>query len=146
MRSWWGEVVGSHIESPEVAVDIRPAYLPAAAAGYAGVACAVPWPGNRLVDNVPLCGVLLRCRGPCHVPFSENGGCWVAEMLPVAGTVTIAGDWAVVPATSVLGPLGLDAISTQGPLGVHSCSCSGVAPCSNLLASVRVAVAASASC
>ena len=54
MRSWWGEGIGYCIASPEVAVDIRPAYFPAAAAAAAGVACAGPRPGNRLVDTVPL--------------------------------------------------------------------------------------------
>ena len=49
-----------------------------------------------------------------------------------------------MPTTAVLGPLGLPAIAAQGLLGVHSCSCSGVAPYSDLLASARVAVAASA--
>ena len=65
-------------------------------------------------------------------------------MLPVVGIVPIAGGWAAVPATAVLGPLGLPAIATQGLMGIHSCSCSGVAPCSDLLASACVAVAASA--
>ena len=55
MRIWWGEGVGSCIAFPEVAVDIRPAYFPAADAGAAaGVACAGPRPGNRLVDTVTL--------------------------------------------------------------------------------------------
>ena len=144
MRSWWGEGVGYRIASPVVAVDIRPAHFHAVAAAAGGVACAVSLPGNRLVENVPLCWVLLRCRGPCHVPFVENGGCWVYGRLPVAGTVTIAGGWEAVPATAVLGPLGLPAISARGPLGDHSCSCSGVAPYFYLLASARVAVAASA--
>ena len=49
-----------------------------------------------------------------------------------------------MPDTAVLGPLGLPAIAARGPLGVYSCSCSGVALCSDLLASARVAVAASA--
>ena len=128
-----------------VAVDIRPAYLHAAAAAAAvGVECAGPLTGNRLVDTVPLCWVLLRCRGPYHFLLVENSGCWVAERLPVAGTIAIAGGWADVPATAVLGPLGLSAIAAQGTLGVHSCSCFGVAPYSDLLASERVAVAASA--
>ena len=127
-----------------VAVDIRPAYFHAVAAAAEGVACAGNLPGNRLVDTVPLCWVLLRCRGPCHVPLVENGGCWVAERLPVVGNVAIAGGWAAVPATAVLVPLGLTVIAARGTLGVHSCSCSGVAPYSYLLASAHVAVAESA--
>ena len=127
-----------------VAVDIRPEYFHAVAAAAEGVACDVPLSGNRLVDTVPLFWVLLRCRGPCHVHFVENGGCWVSERLPVAGTVPIAGGWAAVPATSVLGTLFLPTIAARGPLGVHSCSCSGVAPWSDLLASASVAVSASA--
>ena len=51
MQSWWGEGVGYRIAYPEVAVDTRPAYFSAAAIG---VACAVPRPGNRLVDTVIL--------------------------------------------------------------------------------------------
>ena len=144
MRSWWGEVVGSCIASPEVAVDIRPAYFPAAVATAAGVVCAVPRPGNRMVDTVPLCWFLLRCPCPCHIPFVENGGCWVAGRLPVAGAVHIAGGWADVPATVVLGTLCSPAIDARGILGVHSCSYSGIDPCYDFLASARVAVAASA--
>ena len=79
MRSWWGEGVGSSIASPMVAVDIRPAYFHAVVDVVAGVACAGPLSGSRLVDTVPLCWVLIRCRGPCHVPFFEKVGCWVAE-------------------------------------------------------------------
>ena len=144
MRSWWGEGVGSRIASPVVAVDIRPAYFHAVSDATMGVACAGLLPGNRLVDTVPLCWVLLLCHGPCHVPLVENGGCWVVERLPVSGTFAIAGGWAAVPATAVLEPLGLPAISVWGTLGVHSCSCSGVAPYSDFLTYVRVAVAASA--
>ena len=128
-----------------VSVDIRPEYFHAVADAAAGVACADPLPGSRLVDTVPLCWVLLRCRDPFHVPFVENVCSWVAEMLPVVGTVPVAWGWAAVPATSVLGPLGLPAIASQGPLGFHSCSCSGVVPWYDLLASARVVVAASAS-
>ena len=120
MRSWWGEVVGSRIASPVVSVDIRPAYFHAVVDVVAGVACAVPLSGSRLVDTVPLCWVLLRCRGPCHVPFFEKVGCWVAEMLPVVGIVSIVGGWAAVSAIAVLGPLGLPAIvaggGARGPL------------------------------
>ena len=143
MRSWWGEGVGYCIVSPEVAVDIRPAYFPAAVYSDADVACAGPWPGNRLVDTVPLCWFLMRFRGSCHVPFVENGGCWVAGRLPVSGAVPIAVGWSSVPATAALGPFGSPAISVRGPLGVHSCSCFVIAPCYDLLASARVAVAAS---
>ena len=67
MRSWLVEGVGYRIASPEVAVDIRPAYLPYAAAA-ADVACAAPRPGNRLVDTVTLSMLLLHYLGPCHVP------------------------------------------------------------------------------
>ena len=144
MRRWWGEGVGSCIPSPVVDVDIRPLYFHDVASAATGVVCAVPLPGNRLDDTVPLCWVLLRCRVPCHVPLVKNGGFWVAERLPVAGTVAISGGWAAVPYTAMLVPLGLRAISARGALGVHSCSCSCVAPYSDLLPSVRVAVAASA--
>ena len=145
MRSWWGEGIGSCIASPVVAVYIRPAYFHAVSAAAVGVACAGPLPGNRLVDTVPLCWVLLCCRGPFHIPFVEKVGCWVAKIIPVAGTVPIAGGWADVPATAVLGPLGLPEIAARRSLGFHSCSCSGVVPWYHLLASARVAVAASAS-
>ena len=104
MRSWWVEGVGSRIASPEVAVDIRPAYFPAAVAAAAGVACAGPRPGNRLVDTVTLCWFLLRCHDPCHTPFVENGGCWVSGRLPVAGDMPITGGWADVPATADSNP------------------------------------------
>ena len=93
MRSWWGEGVGSRIASLVVAVDICPAYFHAVAvaAAAAGVACAGPLPGNRLVDTVPLCWVLLCFHGPCHIPFFKNGGFWVVGMFPVVVTVPIAG-------------------------------------------------------
>ena len=74
-----------------VSVDIHPAYFHDIAAAVVGVSCAGPLPGSRLVDTVPLCWVLLHCRGPYHVPFDVNAGCWVAEMLPVVGIVPIAG-------------------------------------------------------
>ena len=128
-----------------VAVDIRPLYFHSVYASDAGIACAGPLSGNRLVDNVPLCWVLLRCRGPCHIPFVENVVYWVAELLPVVGIVPISGGWAAVPATDVLGPLGLHVIAAGGALGFHLCSCSGVVPLSDLLAFVRVVVAASTS-
>ena len=144
MRIWWGEGIGSRISSPEVAVDIRPAYFHAVSSADVGVTCAAPRPGNFLVDTVPLCWVLLCCHVPCHVPFVKNGICWVAGRLPVAGTVPIAGWWLSVPANAVLVPLGLPVIAARGPMGVHSCSCSGVAPCSDLLPSAGVVVAASA--
>ena len=145
MRSWWGEGVGSCIASPVVAVDIRPTYFHAVASAVAGVAFDGPLPVSHLVDALPLCWVLLHCRGPFHVPFVENVGCWVAEMLPVVGIVPIAGGWAAAPATVVLGPLGMPAIATRGPLGVHSYYCSSVVPWSDLLAFARVVVTASAS-
>ena len=145
MIIWWGEGVGSRIASPVVAVDIRTEYFHAVAAAYAGVVSASPLTGSRLVDTVPLCWVLLRCRGPFHFSFVENVGFWVAEMLPVVGTVPIAGGWAAVSATAVLGLLVLPAIAAWGPMGVHSCSCSGVVPWYDLLASARVVVAASIS-
>ena len=91
MRNWWGEGVGSRIASPVVAIDIRPAYFHAVSAASVGVACSAPLPSNRLVDTVPLWWFLLHCRGTCHVPLVKNGGCWVAERLPVAGTVAISG-------------------------------------------------------
>ena len=119
MKSWWVEGVGSRIAYPVVAIDIRSAYFHAVAAAAAGVACTGPLPGNRLVDTVSFCWVLIFCRGSCHVPFVENVGCWVAEMLPVAGTVPIDGGWAVVPVTDVLRTLGFPAIDARGPLGVH---------------------------
>ena len=90
MRSWWGEGVGSRIAFV-VAVDVRPACFHAVVAAIDGVACAAPLPCSRLVDTVPLCWVLVRCCGPCHVPFVEDVGCWVAEMIPVVGIVSIAG-------------------------------------------------------
>ena len=90
MRSWLGEGVGCHI-SFVVAVDIHPAYFHAVVAAVEGVACAGPLPGSRLVDTVPLRWVLLRCRGPCQVTFVENVSCWVAEILPAVGIVSIAG-------------------------------------------------------
>ena len=104
-----------------------------------------PLPGSRLVDTVPLCWVLLCCRGPFHIPFVENVGCWVAEMLPAVGIAYVTGGWAAVPYIAVLGPLGLPDIALGGALGVHSCSCSGVVPLSDLFASVCVVVVASAS-
>ena len=110
MRSCWGEGLGSCIASPVVSVDTPPKYFHAVAAAVAGVAFAGPLPGSRLVDTIPLCWVLLHCRVPCHVPFVENVGCWVAEMLPVVGIVTISGGWAAVPVTAVLGPIGVPAI------------------------------------
>ena len=64
MKLWWGEGVGSRIASPVVAVDIRPAYLHAVVSAVAGVACAGPLTGSRLVDTIPLSWVLLCCRGP----------------------------------------------------------------------------------
>ena len=88
-KSWWGEGVGSRIASPQVAVEIRPAYFPDAVAAAAGVACSGPRADKRLVDTVPLYWFLLRCRGPCQVPFVENGGCWVAGRFPVSGDVPI---------------------------------------------------------
>ena len=100
-----------------VAVDIRPAYFHAVAAAVAGVACAGPLPVSRLVDTVPLCWFLLRCRRPFHVPFDVSVGCWVAEIIPVVGIVPIDGGWDVVPATAVLGPLGLPAIAARGGAG-----------------------------
>ena len=112
-----------------VAVDIRPAYFHAVDAAVAGVVFSDPLSGSRLVDTVLLCWFLRRCRGPCHAPFVEKVGCWVAEMLPVVGIVPISGGWAAVPTTAV-GPLGVPAIAARGTLGVHSCSCYGVVPIS----------------
>ena len=126
-----------------VAVDTRPAYLHAVVAAALCVACANPLLGSPLVDTVLLRWVLLHCR----VPFSENVGFWVAEMLPTVCIVSIAGGWDAVPAIAVLGPIGLPTIAEGGgPLVVHSCSCSGAVPLSDVLASTRGVVVASASC
>ena len=144
MRSCWGEGVGSRIAFPVVAVDICPPYFHAVTDDVAGVAFSDPLSGSHLVDTIPLCWVMQRCRFPFLVPFVENVGFWVAEMLHVVGIVPIAGGWAAVSATSVLGPLGLPTIAARGPMGVHSCYCYGVFPLSDLTASVRVVVAASA--
>ena len=114
MRSWWGEGVG-YLISFVVAVDIRPAVV----AAVADVACAGPLLGIHLVDTVPLRWVPLRCRALCRVPFAENIGCWVAEMLPTVGIVSIVGGWAAVPAIAVLVPLGVPAIAAGGPMVVH---------------------------
>ena len=113
MRSWWGEGVGSCIEFV-MAVDIRPTYFHAVVADFAGVACAGPLLGSRLFDTVPLRWGPLHCRVPCRVPFAENVGCWVAEMLPAVGIVSIAGIWTDVPAIAVLVPLGVPAIAAGG--------------------------------
>ena len=78
-----------------------------------------PRPGNRLINTVPLCWVLLRCRGPCHVPFVENGGCWVYGRLPVAGTAAQPPEMGTVPATGSLSATQQPPFSTkwtwQGP-------------------------------
>ena len=138
MRSWWGEGVGSRIAYPVVSAVIRPAYFYSVSDALVGVAFSGLLPYSRLVDTVTLCWVLLRCRSPCHVPFVENVGCWVAEMPSVVGIVPISGGWAAVPASSVLGPLGVPAITARGPLGVHSCSCSGVVPWNYLILHLTV--------
>ena len=93
-----------------VVVDIRPSVV----AAVVGVACAGLLLGIRLVDTVPLCWGPLRFRVPCRVPFAENVGCWVAEMLPDVGIVFIAGDLAAVPVIAVLVTLGVPAISAGG--------------------------------
>ena len=73
-----------------VAVDILPAYFHSVVAAVVGIACAGPLPGSRMVDTVPLRWVLLCCRGSCRIPFAENVGCWVAEIIPAVGIVSIA--------------------------------------------------------
>ena len=89
MRSWWGVGVGSRIAFV-FAVDIRPVYFHSDVPAFAGVACADSLLGSCLVDTVQLRWVPLRCRVPCCVPFAENVSCWVAEMLPAVGIVSIA--------------------------------------------------------
>ena len=119
MRSWWGEGVGSRIAFV-FSVDIRPTYFHAVFSVVAGVAFNDPLLGSHMVDTVPLCWFPLRCRVPCRVPFTENVGCCVAEMIPAVGIVSIAGGWAAVTAIAVFGPLGVPVISAGrgagGPL------------------------------
>ena len=119
MRSWWGEGVGSRIAFV-FAVDTRPAYFHAVVAVVADIAFSEPLLGIRLVDTVPLRWVPLCCRVPCRIPFAENVGCCVAEMIPAVGIVSIAGGWAAVTAIAVFGPLGVPVISAGrgagGPL------------------------------
>ena len=91
MRSWWVKGVGSRIAYLVVSVDIRPVYSHDVSASGAGVSFADSLSCGRLVDTVPFCWVLRRFRGPCHVPFVENVGCWIAEILPVVGIVPIVG-------------------------------------------------------
>ena len=140
MRSWWEEGVGSHI-SFVVVVDIHPAAI----AAVAGVSCAVPLLGSRLVDTAPLRWVPLRCHVPCRVPFDENVDCLVADMIPAVGIVAIAGGVAAVSAIAVLVPLGVSAIAAGGPMVVHSYSCSSAVPLFSELVSAHGAVVASAS-
>ena len=140
MRSWWVEGVGSRIAFV-FTVDICPAYFYAVVAAALCVTCADPLLGSPLVDTVLLRWVLLHCR----VPFSENVGFWVAEMLPAVGVVSISGGWAAVPDIAVLGPLGLPVIAAGGALVVHSCSCSVAVSLSDVLASARDVVVGYAS-
>ena len=109
MKSWLGEGAGYRIALVEV-VDI----LPAVVAAVVGVACAAPLLGSRLFDNAPLHWGPLCCLVPCRVPFSENGGCLVADKLPAVGIVSIAGGFEVVPAIDVLVPLGVPEIDAGG--------------------------------
>ena len=139
MRSWWGEGVDSRI-SFVVVVDIRPAVV----SSVSGVACACLLLDSRLVDTAPFRWGPLCCRVPCHVPFSENVNCLVADMLPAVGIVDIARGFAAVPAIAVLVPPGVTAISAGGAMVVHSYSCSGAVPLSDELVSARGAVIASA--
>ena len=124
MRSWWGVGVGSRIVFV-FAVDIHPAYFHAVVAAVAGVACADPLLGSRLVDTVQLRWVPVRCRVPFRVPFAENVGCLVTDNLPAASIVAIAGGFAAVPAIAVLVLLGVPAIDVGGPKVDHSYYCSG---------------------
>ena len=144
MRSWWGEGVGSRIAFV-VDVDIRPAYFHAVVAAVAGVTCSVLLFGSRLVDTVPWHWGPLSFRVPCRVPFAENIGCLVAEILPAVGILSIAGGWAAVSAIAVLVPLGLPAIDAGGAMVVHSCSCYGSVPLYDVLASARGVVVESTS-
>ena len=116
MRSWWGEGVGSRIAFV-FSVDIRPAYFHAVVSVAAGVAFADPLLGSHMVDTVPLCWVPLRCRVPCRVPFTENVGCCVAEMIPAVGIMSISGGWSAVPAIAVFGSLGVTDIAVGGGAG-----------------------------
>ena len=122
--------------------DIHPAVV----AAVAGVAYSGPLVGSRLVDTAPLHWGSLRFRVPCRVPFAENVGCLVADMLPTVGFVVISGGFAAVTVIYVLVPLGVPAIAAGGAMVVHSYSCSGAVSLSDELASVRGAVVASASC
>ena len=140
MRSRWGESVGSRIAFV-VVVDI----LCAVVAAVAGFACANPLLGSRPVDTVPLHWGPLRCRVPCRVPFAENVGCLVAEMIPAVGIVSISGGLGAVPAIAVLVPLGVPAIAAGGEMVVHSCYCSGDVPLSDVHIYARGVVVASAS-
>ena len=81
-------------------------------------------------------------RGGKNTTVSDirSAGFWVAEMIPAVGIVSIAGGWAAVPAIAVLGPLGLPIIAVGWPTVVHSCSCSGVFPLSDVLACACVVV------
>ena len=124
-----------------VVVDIRPAIV----AAVAGVACADPLIVRRLIDTEPLCWVPLRCRVPCRVPFAENVGFLVSDMLPAVGIVAIARGFSAVPAISVLVPLGVPAIAAGGPMVVHSYYCSGAVPLSDEFVSACGSVVASAS-
>ena len=140
MRSWWGEGVGSRIVFV-VVFDIRPAVV----AAVFGVACAGPLLGSRLVDTAPLRWGPLRCRVPCRVPFAENVGFLVADMLPAVGIVVIAGGFAAVPAIAVLVPLGVPAIAVGWGMVVRSYSCSGAVLLFDELASTCGVFVASAS-
>ena len=94
-----------------VVVDIRPAVV----AAVVGVACAALLIGSRLVDVAPLRWGLLHFRVPCRVPFSENGGCLVADKLPAVGIVAIAGGFEVVPAIDAFVTFVVPAIYSGGP-------------------------------
>ena len=134
------EGVGSRIVFL-VVVDIRLAVV----AAVVGVACAGLLLGSRLVDTAPLCWGPLHFRVPCRVPFAENVGCLVADMLPAFGIVVVAGVFSAVPAIAVLVPLGVPAISVGGPMVVHAYSCYGAVLLFDELASTRGVFVASAS-
>ena len=143
MRSWLGEGVGFRIAFL-VAFDIRPVYFHSIVAVVAVIACYGPLLVSRLVNTVPLRWVPLSFRVPFCVPFAENVGCWVAEILPAVGIMSIAGGWSAVLAIAVLGTLGVPDIAAGGPLVIHSYYCSGAVPLSDVLASARGVVVASA--
>ena len=84
-------------------------------------------------------------KSPAASPLLKNVGCCVSEMLPAVDIVSIAEGWAAVPVIAMFGLLGVPDIAAGGALVVNSCFYSVAVPLSDVLASARGVVVASAS-